>query len=223
MRTIAILTAALLSTACDTPDSQQADKAQADATMAGDEMATDTSDGTIGPDGAMMPENVPAGIYVNRVAISDKYEIEAGKLAVQKAQSEQTRAFGQMMIDDHTKSSQDMKAVMAKMSPAATPPSRLDAEHQGMIDRLKSASGAAFDREYQNQQMMAHRKALALHEGYGANGDNADLKAFAQTVVPVIRKHHEQVNSMTGSAATDAIDTGAATGQGAAETTSGGQ
>lgn len=214
MRTTLILAAALMATGCDTPDSRQNDQALTDDTLTDQGMAGDGQPGAMATGDMMAAENVPTDAYITRAAMSDMYEIEAGKLAVKNGQSAETRRFGQMMVDDHTKSSQDMKAALAKVRPAVTAPARLDTEHQQMLDRLKSATGAAFDREYQSQQTMAHRKALALHEGYGANGENADLKAFAQKVTPVIRKHHEQVNAMTGTAgaATGAATTGSTMG-----------
>lgn len=197
MRNTVILAAAFLATACDTPDSRQAEQAETDAAMMGDPQAdmarTDT---------AMAGEPLTNETYVVRAATSDMYEIEAGKLAMANGQSEQTRQFGKMMVDDHTKSSQDMKAAVDRSSLETPIPARLDAEHQGMIERLRNAQGAAFDSEYQTQQMAAHTKALALHEGYAnGNTDNADLKGFAQQVVPVIRKHHDQVSTMTGTGA----------------------
>lgn len=215
MRTTVILAAALMATACDTPDSQQADRAAADGAMTDGNMMADGQPGAMAAGDTMAGENVPTDAYVTRAAMSDMYEIEAGKLAVKNGESAETRRFGQMMVNDHTKSSEDMKSVLASAMPNVTPPARLDAEHQQMIDRLKAANGAAFDREYQTQQMMAHRKALALHEGYAANGDNTELKAFAQKVTPVIRKHHDQVNTMAGAtgAAAAGANTGSTTGQ----------
>jgi putative membrane protein len=196
MRKMAILTAALLATACNSPDTQQTEQVGAD-----DAMTTDTGVNAPATDDMAMMENVSTADYVTRAAMSDMYEIEAGKLATDKAESPDVRRFGQMMVNDHTKSSQDMKRAVEGASAAAPAPTRLDAEHQGMIDRLKSAEGAAFDREYMSQQMTAHRKALALHEGYANSGDDAALKAFAQKVLPVIRTHHDRINQMQGAGA----------------------
>ncbi|GGB72245.1 DUF4142 domain-containing protein [Blastomonas aquatica] len=198
MRNTVILAAAFLATACDTPDTRQAEQAETDTAMTGD-----TQSAATGPDAAANNGALTTETYVTRAAISDMYEIEAGKLAMDNGQSEQTRRFGKMMVDDHTKSSQDMKAAVTRSSAAMPIPARLDAEHQAMIDRLKNAQGAAFDSEYQTQQMAAHDKALALHQGYAdnSNTDNADLKAFAQQVVPVIRRHHDGVRAMTGTSA----------------------
>lgn len=187
MRNLAILTAALLATACNAPDTTGSDAAT-------DDMAATQQDGSMmdaTTDPAMSATPVSTGTYVAQAANSDMYEIQAGELATKNGQSQQVKDFGRMMVTDHTKSSQDMKALVARAELGVQPPARLDAEHQAMIDRLKAASGEAFDREYMAQQMAAHRKALALHQGYAQSGDNAELKGFASKVVPVVQKHYD--------------------------------
>lgn len=187
MRNMAILTAALLVAACNAPDGARSDTADGDAAgMQQDDMATNAAD-----DPAMSAAPVSTGTYVAQAANSDMYEIQAGELAAKNGQSQQVKDFGRMMVTDHTKSSQDMKAVVTRANLGTQPPARLDSEHQAMIDRLKAARGEAFDREYMTQQMAAHRKALALHQGYAQSGDNNELKGFATQVIPVIQKHHD--------------------------------
>lgn len=193
MREMAILTAALLVAACDTPAKDQT--VQGDSS---DAMMNETAMDGSANDGMAAGETVTTANYVIKAAMSDMYEIEAGNMAADKGQSPQTRQFGKMMVNDHTKSSQDMKAVLEQAPPASPPPARLDAQHQAMLDRLESAEGEAFDREYTIQQMNAHRTALALHEGYANTGEAPALKAFAQKVLPVIRKHHDRLNELSG-------------------------
>lgn len=187
MRNMVILTAALLAAACNAPDGTRSDTADGDTLATGQDGAM-----MAGQDGTTMAATpVSTGTYVAQAANSDMYEIQAGELATKNGQSQQVKDFGKMMVEDHTKSSQDMKAMVAQANLGAQPPARLDAEHQGMIDRLKAARGEAFDREYMSQQMTAHRKALALHQGYAQNGENTELKGFAAQVIPVIQKHHD--------------------------------
>lgn len=199
MRNMVILSAALMVVACDTPDNQQTD-------------AVDSSEAALQQDGMMadgqdmaMAAPVPTGTYISQAANSDLYEIQAGELATKNGQSQQVKDFGKMMVADHTRSSQEMQALVDQGDFAVPVPTRLDAEHQGMLDRLKQASGEAFDREYMAQQMTAHRKALALHQNYAQNGEDAALKAFAAKVAPVVQKHHDMLASngagMAGSSA----------------------
>ncbi|WP_181266996.1 DUF4142 domain-containing protein [Sphingomonas ursincola] len=203
---MAILTAALLVAACNAPDGARSDTADGDAAdMQQGDMATNAAD-----DPAMAAAPVSTGAYVAQAANSDMYEIQAGELAAKNGQSQQVKDFGRMMVTDHTKSSQDMKAMVTRANLGTQPPARLDAEHQAMIDRLKSAKGEAFDREYMTQQMAAHRKALALHQGYAQSGDNTELKGFATQVIPVIQKHHDwlEQNGQGANGTTAGVGTG---------------
>lgn len=206
MRNMAILTAALLVAACNAPDGARSDTADGDAAdMQQGDMATNAA-----ADPAMAAPPVSTGAYVAQAANSDMYEIQAGELAAKNGQSQQVKDFGRMMVTDHTKSSQDMKAMVTRANLGTQPPARLDAEHQAMIDRLKAAKGEAFDREYMTQQMAAHRKALALHQGYAQSGDNTELKGFATQVIPVIQKHHDwlEQNGQGANGTTTGVGTG---------------
>lgn len=206
MRKLAILTAALLVAGCDAPDGARSDNAAGDPAATGqDDMAMNSA-----KDPAVPTMPVSTGTYVAQAANSDMYEIQAGEMAAKNGQSQQVKDFARMMVTDHTKSSQDMKAMVSKANLGTQPPARLDAEHQAMIDRLKAAKGEAFDREYMSQQVAAHRKALALHQGYAQSGDNTELKGFAAQVIPVIQKHHDwlEQNGQGANGTTAGVGTG---------------
>lgn len=205
MRNMMILSAALLAAACDAPETQPT------GAMEGEGVAV-TDDGMMadGQTDMALAAAVPTGTYIAQAANSDLYEIQAGELASKNGQSQQVKDFGRMMVTDHTRSSQEMKMLVDQGDFAVPVPTRLDAEHQAMLDRLKQASGEAFDREYMAQQMAAHRKALALHQGYAQNGDDAGLKAFAAKVTPVVQKHHDMLNR--NGSGTAASGTGAGSG-----------
>lgn len=136
--------------------------------------------------------------FVSNAGQSDMYEIEAGKLAQTKGVSADVKAFGKMMVTDHTALSNEMKAILAKHSIA--PPAALDQRRQGLLDNLKAANGADFDKAYLAQQDAAHAEALTLMGGYAQNGDNADLKAAATKATPKIQAHHDHVKKLIAAA-----------------------
>src|SRR3954451_1659906 len=55
-------------------------------------------------------------------------------------------------------------------------------------------------------QLDGHQKAVALFESYAQNGDNAQLKQFAQQTAPTLREHLQQItqirNDIAGSGRT---------------------
>lgn len=142
--------------------------------------------------GSMTPTNRTA--YVEMAASSDMYEIQSSQMAQSRATNPAMQSFAQMMITDHTNTSQQlMAASQAAGLPPMTP--RLLPMHADMLSRLQGMSGAGFDREYARQQLMAHQQALALHSNYSARGDTPALKAVAGAAVPVVSRHLNMVRA----------------------------
>src|ERR1017187_6753052 len=60
-------------------------------------------------------------------------EVKLGELAAQKGLRDDVKAFGQMMVKDHTAINDGLKTLAAQK--AVTFPDSLDANHQGMVDK----------------------------------------------------------------------------------------
>lgn len=127
--------------------------------------------------------------FVNAAAASDKFEIDSSKLAQSASSSAAVKKFAAQMITDHTASTAKLKGIVGGMSPAITPDDTLTADQQSAMDSLKGQNGAAFDSAYKQAQVDGHQKALDLLKNYVAKGDNAQLKSFAQTMIPKVTAH----------------------------------
>jgi len=93
------------------------------------------------------------------------------------------------MVHDHQQTSRELKALIDNGRVKASLPSTLDAERQKKLEDLKAKSGKDFDRAYDPMQVQAHEEAIALFEGYAANGDNPDLKSWAGMTLPYLKEH----------------------------------
>jgi putative membrane protein len=142
--------------------------------------------------GDMTPEQRAA--YVEMAAASDLYEIQSGQLAASRAQNADVRAFGQMLVEHHTATTQQLTAAATA---AGTPPSpSLMPMQAEMIAQLQGANGAAFDRIFIRQQVQAHEMALALHSNYASKGDTPTLRTVAAAATPVVRQHLERARAL---------------------------
>src|ERR1700748_1089669 len=102
--------------------------------------------------------------YLSQAASSDMFEIQSGQLALQASQNPGVRNFANMIIADHTRSTQMLMAAAQSAGVPPPPPAMLPPQ-QAMIDQLRSAgSGAAFDQTFQQMQIQAHQQALMLHQ-----------------------------------------------------------
>jgi putative membrane protein len=131
--------------------------------------------------------------FVTKVSVSDMFEIQSSKLAVQKG-NENVRAFARQMITDHTKTSSELKGMVGKAK--AKLPSGLDAEHQKMLDQLQKLAGDQFSQTYAGMQVQAHEEAVKLFESYASGGDDAQLKAWAAKTLPALKEHLQHAKAL---------------------------
>jgi putative membrane protein len=146
---------------------------------------------------AAAPMMLTPDTYRMMAMISDSFEIESSRLALQRSRNPRIRAFANMMVRDHSMTSQALMggmqmAAMGGMAPA------LDSRHAAMLNQLASVSGAQFDRLYAQMQVMAHREALALHGGYAQAGSDPSLRTFAGQVAPHIQHHLAMARRLPG-------------------------
>lgn len=144
---------------------------------------------------AVSAQAVTPGTYVMKAGASDLYEKTSSQLVLATSKNAKLRQFAQMMIQDHTKSTADVKAAAAKAGVTVAPP-KLDAMGSRDVAALRKATGTARDTLYITQQKAAHERALALHQGYATNGSSAPLKAVAAQIAPVVQTHITELQAM---------------------------
>lgn len=152
----------------------------------------DTVGGIAGQAGAVL---TTAEGFAESAAISDLYEIQAGRIAEDRAQSPAVREAASKMIEDHTDSATKLKATRAA-SGAALAPAKLDTRRQKMIDHLNAAPADRFDKTYVEQQVMAHQEAVTLMHQYRDQGKDARLRSFATEMSPIIEAHLERMKAL---------------------------
>lgn len=126
--------------------------------------------------------------FVTQAAISDMFEMQSSKLALEKS-NEKTKVYAQKMIDDHKKVSDELKSIVQTGDMKLNIPTALDSSHQSKLDKLKGLSGEDFTKQYQDDQVTAHKNATDLYKRYAEGGDNAALKAFAIKTKPHLDEH----------------------------------
>ena len=157
----------------------------------------DSTAGLVGKVSAEMTTTTKG--FVTAAATSDMYEVTAGKIALQRAQSPEVKDFAQKMVDAHTMTTEKLKGILASNNINVTPPAHVDNRRQGMLDDLRGAKAADFDHRYISQQIAAHKEADILFRGYAKNGDNAAIKDFAATTDKDIKMHLSMAQKLDNS------------------------
>jgi putative membrane protein len=133
--------------------------------------------------------------FVKQVAISDMFEIQSNTLAESKGNAAE-KSFAAMMVQDHTKTSTELKAMVSSGKVKAELPAALDSAHQSKLDKLKEQSGADFSKNFNSVQVDAHKDAVDLFERYAKSGDNAELKDWAEKTLPALKHHLEMAQNL---------------------------
>ena len=131
--------------------------------------------------------------FLEKAANGGMMEVQLGELAQEKAQSEQVKAFGKRMADDHGKANEELKQVAS--SKGIQLPASLDKKHQADVDRFSKMSGAQFDRAYMDHMVDDHKKDVADFKKEASSGKDADVKSFASKTLPTLQEHLQLAQS----------------------------
>lgn len=127
--------------------------------------------------------------FVTKAAKANNYEIKAAQMVSTMSSQDSYKTYAQMVIDDHTKAGQDLTSAVSGADSSMQLPTGISAVQQQHLDTLKNA-GKAFDVKYRDQMISTHVAAIKLFQNYVAQpNDNPQIKQFAQSAIPVFRKH----------------------------------
>ena len=132
--------------------------------------------------------------FVKKASSGGMMEVEAGKLAQQNAQNDRVKAFGAMMVNDHTAAGNELKS-MAQSNSIMVPTALLP-EHQMHLDMLKGKTGAAFDKAYMDMMLNDHKKDVADYKKASTSLSVDSYKAFAAKTLPTLQIHLDSAQAI---------------------------
>ncbi|HVF31294.1 MAG TPA: DUF4142 domain-containing protein [Pyrinomonadaceae bacterium] len=121
-------------------------------------------------------------------------EVELGRLASTKAQNPEVKRFAEMMVADHSKSNDELKALATRKN--INLPTALDANHQSVQSRLQTLSGQEFDRAYVQAMVADHEATVQLFESQVSNNGDVEARSFAEKTLPTLRQHLEMIKQI---------------------------
>ena len=127
--------------------------------------------------------------FMKETASAGMMEVELGKMASEKASSEEVKQFGQTMVEDHTKANEELKALASSSN--VTIPESMNEKHQKTVDKLSALSGEEFDQEYMKTMLKDHKKDIEKFQKAAEKADSEKLKAWAEKTIPVLEEHHQ--------------------------------
>jgi len=132
--------------------------------------------------------------FVKKAAEGGLAEVEFGKLAAERASSEDVKQFGQRMVDDHTKANDQLKELASEEG--ITLPDKLDAKDAASKARLEKLSGEQFDHAYMLDMVRDHTKDVTEFRTETKTAKDPAVKNFASQTLPTLEDHLKQAKSI---------------------------
>jgi putative membrane protein len=129
------------------------------------------------------------------IAEANMAEVETGKIALDKSGSSEIKSFAQMMVDDHSKGLSDTKSLAT--AKGVELPDGPSVKHKAVALELKALKGDTFDSRYVKQAGVGdHETTLKLLQKTQAQAKDADLKALAGKMIPVVQGHLQHAQQL---------------------------
>jgi putative membrane protein len=136
-------------------------------------------------------------MFLRQAAEGGLAEVQFGQLATQKGGSDEVKAFGQKMIEDHSALNKEIED--AADSAGVMLPKRMNKESQTEYDNLNGLSGDAFDAEYLTLMVKAHHKDLRDFRMESVSTQNPALREIVVKGQRVIYGHMVMVDKLAKS------------------------
>lgn len=137
------------------------------------------------PDRSLMTLAAGAGLY----------ELEVSKLAASKAVSAEVKDYALMLAKHHGESNEALRQLAARKSVQLV--AEIPADKKARIEALQGLSGEGFDRAYVDRVgIQDHEADIRLFENMARDANDADLRAFAEKTLPVLRTHLDAAKTM---------------------------
>ncbi len=137
------------------------------------------------------------------VVTANQVDIDAGKLATERAARPEVKKFGELMVTDHTGVNKAAVELVTKLkvTPQDNPTAQsLKAGGDKNLANLKTLKGAAFDKAYVDQEVAYHTAVLdAVDKVLIPGASNAELKALLVKVRPAFVAHLEHAKRVQAS------------------------
>ena len=201
MKKIHLTTAGLILllgfTACNNPNKETSTTTtDSNTTTTNNTAATTPDQGTANANttSPKTPLNAQDSTFVMKAAMGGMMEVEAGNVAQQNATHDRVKSFATMMVNDHSKANSELMSLVAGRG--ITLPTALPADMQKHMEEMRKMKGKAFDNHYMSMMVKDHTEDIGLFEKQANSGSDAELKAWAQKTLPVLKMHKDSATAI---------------------------
>ena len=137
---------------------------------------------------------------IYKLHLTNQAEIELGRLAQQKGQSEDVRQYGQQLSSDHSASNQEVQQVAQEagiqLSAAPKELSKDREEMQKKLDQLQQAQNDDFDREFLDAMVDSHKRTIDKLSRLQQDVQDPTVRQLIDRSLPKLQQHQDQAEQL---------------------------
>jgi len=126
--------------------------------------------------------------FLEAAVQGNRDEVTLGRLASQNAMDPQVKAFGDMMVKDHSQGVMEIESLARDKG--VTLPAEKQPSAQAKLEKL---SGAAFDKAYVSDMVADHKKDVAEFKKESTGASDADVRNLASKMLPTLQMHLDRI------------------------------
>ena len=142
--------------------------------------------------------------YLYQATEGQQAEMAFGKMAVQKASTDEVKQFGARMMQDHLRASEELGRLTSQEGIRGT--GELSMPHQRIQRMLSQLSGKEFDKAYMAFMIRDHIKVIGDWEQRAPTLADPRVKHWTAGLLPVLKDHLEQGRSIAAAIGVNAND-----------------
>lgn len=134
--------------------------------------------------------------FIKQAFKDNQLEIDMAQVGQTKAQNADLKAFCELMQKDHTKANQDLQPIAQKygVTEDAT-----KIRERDVTKFEKETAGPEFDKKFATEMLKDHQKDIKKFERAAEKLKEADVKEYAQNMLPKLREHLEKAQAVARS------------------------
>lgn len=136
---------------------------------------------------------------MKKLAWQSLAEIEAGKMAADKAEDPKVKEFAQTMVDGHGKFLDELRRIAA--AKGVQLPEKAGMREQAEMLKLRTVSGKDFDRRFMTQMVRNHEDAVRETGEIAEKAQDPELRRLVEQANANVKQHLQAAQGLAGAAA----------------------
>jgi len=130
--------------------------------------------------------------FIKNAIEGNNAEVDVGKLAQEKGQSDAVKQFGAMLVKDHSAANTKAQDVAKQLD--VTPPTGTSIGQKATYAKLKILQGASFDKSFAKSMVSDHQNDIKEYQKEAAKSDAAG--AYAKESLPTLKEHLQHAQQL---------------------------